>query len=53
MKCVESGRDVFEPGYDCIIDEGEAVSWAWINEQIEKQDKEAGRKQKLAKKKSV
>ena len=38
MKCCESGIDVFEPGYDCIIDEGEAVSWEWINQQIYKQD---------------
>lgn len=38
MKCCESGKDVFEPGYDCIIDDGEAVSWDWINEQIARQD---------------
>lgn len=38
MQCSESGIDVFEPGYDCIIDEGETISWSWINKQLAKQD---------------
>jgi hypothetical protein len=38
MQCSENGMDVFELGYDCIIDEGEVISWDWINRQIAKQD---------------